>query len=645
LKRILFDIEANGLLEEATKIHCIYATDVDSGEQVGVWGPNAIPEALAVLDTADVLIGHNIQKYDIPVMQKLHGFKTRRYPAIIDTFLCSRLIHPNISDLDQALVDRGRMPQIYAGSHSLAAWGFRTGQKKAEYSGGWAKWSQEMQDYMVQDVVANMALWRLLKVDSYSTAAVELEHRTALFCDAIEEDGVPFDLPKAEALCTTLRTKLKAVEDALKAQFGSWLAPVSPQAAKCVFVPKQNNAGRGYTANAPFSKLKQIDFNPSSRDHIAYVLRKRGWKPTLFTGTGKPQINEQVVANIVAQFPEMAGLGDFLMLEKRLSQIADGQRAWIKEVREDGRIHGHINPMGTTTSRGAHSGPNLGQVVAAASPYGLECRELFYVPPGWKLVGADMEGLELRGLSHYLFLHDQGKYAEAVLEGDVHWANTLSMGLATGARDKHNDLHTIMREQGAKRFVYAFVYGCGDVKAGEIVLEACLLAQRRGYPEPYAKFFGGEMLTDEDTLKRIGKRIRTAFLKRTVGLEDLKKKLERQLGKHQWVPGLDGRHVPVRAAHSALNFLIQSAGAILCKRWLCDVWDELHRRKYRRGWDGDFVYCLWVHDEVQIACREPLVDAIGEILVRHARAAGVPYGFRVQLDSNYKIGQTWADTH
>jgi len=642
VKRLLFDIENNGLLAETTKIHCIAATDVDTGESVGVWGPSEIPQALEVLDRAEVLIGHNIQSHDIPVMTKLHNFAPRNYPSLCDTYVCSRLIFPNLADTDSDLVSLGRLPSHLQGKHKLEAWGYRMGQRKAEYTGGWHEWSQEMQDYMVQDVQANLAFWRYSKIDAYPAAAVHLEHRISIVTDAIEDDGVYFDMPKAQRLEADLRRLCATSEEALKAQFGSWLQPVSPTKAKATFTPKVTRGK--YIAGCAFTKLKQVDFNPGSRDHIAFVLRKRGWRPTVLTDTGKAKIDEKTVASIALQFPEMAELGQFFMLEKRLSQLADGKQAWMKTVREDGRVHGAINPMGTTTSRGAHMRPNLGQVPAAASPYGKECRELFYVPEGWRLVGADMEGLELRGLSHYLYPHDQGRYATAVLEQDPHWLNTLAMGLASGERDKHNDLHTIMREQGAKRFVYAFVYGCGDVKAGEIVLEACLLAQRRGYGEPYDKFFGRETVIDEDALKRVGKKIRSGFLRRTAGLEDLKQKLERQIQKYAWVPGLDGRRVPVRAAHSALNFLIQSAGAILCKRWIVDAWDELNS-KYRRGWSGDFVVCLWVHDELQVACRAEIAADIGGILVKHAQQAGRDYGFRVKLDSNYKVGQNWADTH
>ncbi len=112
-----------------------------------------------------------------------------------------------------------------------------------------------------------------------------------------------------------------------------------------------------------------------------------------------------------------------------------------------------------------------------------------------------------------------------------------------------------------------------------------------------------------------------------------------------WLKGLDGRHVPVRSKHSALNFLIASGEAILCKRWLCDAYDELNAN-YKMGWDGDFVVVGWVHDEVQVACRTPeIAEDVAKVLVRCAEHAGDAYGFRTKLASSAKIGLTWKDTH
>lgn len=667
MKRLLFDTESDGYVSNATKVHCLAGIDVDTKERFD-FKPDQLDAALAVMDQADVLIGHNIQRHDIPLMTKLLRWAPRPDVVLKDTMICARVIYPNVKATDGDLIRSGQMPpgKAYAGKHTIAAWGYRLGIHKGDYAAVkeaealalgieedeaikryvWGVWNAEMHDYMIQDVDTNFALWEHLRVDSYSEAAIVLEHRIARVCDAIEEAGVPFDVKKAGQLHAMLIDKKAAVEAELVKQFGSWVAPISPDPKKCVFIPKRDNAKLGYVKGVPVHKTKVVTFNPGSRDHIAKLLADRGWKATKFTEGGKPQIDEEVIEGVVARFPEFSGLGEYLMLDKRLSQLADGKQAWLTALQSDGRIHGVVNPMGTITSRASHFLPNLGQVPNMASPYGRECRELFCAPEGWVFLGADMSGLELRGLAHYLAPLDGGKYMKIVIEGDVHWTHAQAMGLVSGERDKHNSVHTIIREDGSKRFIYAYIYGAWDDKCGEIIYNALVKAKREGGDaglELYVKFFGaGEI--GEKALKRVGKSVRDAFMNRIDGYAKLKEKLTEQVDKRRRLVGLDGRIIPVRSDHSALNFLIQSAGSILCKRWGADAFEDLCRR-YKRGWDGDFQFVLWVHDEYQLCVRKGLEKEIGDIVVQHARKAGEAYGFRGPLDSSHKVGANWSETH
>jgi DNA polymerase-1 len=425
LKRLLFDTESDGFVATSTVVHCVSIRDVDTKEHWS-YGPAQIADAIEKLKEADVLIGHNIQKHDIPLLKKLHGFELDRGVLIRDTMIIARLKFPNVKDTDGELVRAGRMPagKKYLGKHSLGAWGYRLGEHKGDYAElrtaratelgltspqdiakfVWGTYTPEMHEYMDQDTATNLKLWDHLDPDNYSLAAIELEHRIAIVCHAMEQAGVPFDTEKAKALHVELITEKAIVEDALVKQFGSWEVPTE------VLIPKRDNKKLGYVKGVPVQKYKTVTFNPGSRDNIAKVLKDRGWKPKKFTDGGKAQFDEEVLQSVVAEFPEMAGIDRYLMLDKRLSQLADGKQAWLTAVQEDGRIHGVINPMGTTTSRASHFLPNLGQVPNMASPYGPECREFFYAPKGWKFLGADMSGLELRGLAHYLVPLDGGKY-------------------------------------------------------------------------------------------------------------------------------------------------------------------------------------------------------------------------------------------
>jgi DNA polymerase I-like protein with 3'-5' exonuclease and polymerase domains len=554
----------------------------------------------------------------------------------------------------------------------MAAWGYRLGLHKGDYAEVrraqaiaqgltderaiieyvWGSWNEEMHEYMRQDCRLNLALLRHMKPNQYSQDAIALEHRVQRVCDAIEECGVPFDLKAAGELQARLVEKRDVLEKQLKAQFGFWYQPTSPDPTKAIFTPKRDNKKLGYVAGQSCTKIKLVEFNPGSRDHIARKLLERGWKPSKFTDGGKPELDEETIASIVAIYPEMDGLGEYMMVEKRLSQLYSGKQAYMGAVKDDGRIHGVINPMGTITSRAAHMFPNLGQVPSAKKPYGADFRRLFMagpaMPNGWVALGADMSGLELRGLAHYLKPLDGGKYEEFVLNGDVHWTHAIAMGLTKDPeRDKHNQLHTIVREDGSKRFIYAYIYGAGDLQVGSIILE-CVLNAKRNAGEAgealYRQFFGSKDSPSERNVREVGRTVRNAFRTRIEGYDKLLKLISAQVERRNRVIGLDKRIIPVRSEHSALNFMIQSAGAILCKRWLADAFEECCA-KFKLGWDGDFCFVLNVHDENQVCCKREIADEIGEIIVRCARKAGETYGFRVPLDSEYVVGTSWADTH
>lgn len=651
--RSLFDVEANGFLEDteeakaATRAWCIAAADVDTRERFQ-WGPEELPAALEHLAKADTLIAHNGQRYDVPLLIKLYDFKLKPGANVLDTMIGARLKHPNVKDSDVKLIQTKRMPPglKYRGKHTIASWGYRLNIPKLhEDIVDWTIYDPSFLERCIGDVDTNLALWDYLQLDKYSQRALQLEHDIQRIVDMMERAGVPFDMKAAGALHSDLVTRKDELEKALVSQFGSWLAPISPDPTKYEVIPKVNNTKRGVTKGHAFCKLKRVTFNPGSRAHIAKVLKAKGWVPPKLHDSGNPEIDEPVIESIVATYPEMAGLGEFLMVEKRLSQLIEGKQSLIKSVKSDGRIHGVINPMGTTTSRGTHFHPNLSQVPSAKKPYGERFRALFTTAAGWVLVGADMDGLEGRGFGHYMVPLDGGAYMEALLKGDPHWASAKALEFVGGeeVRDKHNQLHVVLRE-GSKRFYYAFLYGAWDLECGNIILDTCNDARKAGFPGPYEQYFGAIDNPEEYLLRKVGGTARDRFLKRTPGMQQLLEKLETQVEQYGWLPGLDGRRIPVRSSHSALNFLVQSCGAILCKRWVVDAITEL-LTKFKHGWDGDFVLCLWVHDEIQVACRAGLEEEIGAIIVKHAKAAGGTYGFRVPLHSSYSVGRSWADTH
>jgi DNA polymerase I-like protein with 3'-5' exonuclease and polymerase domains len=235
------------------------------------------------------------------------------------------------------------------------------------------------------------------------------------------------------------------------------------------------------------------------------------------------------------------------------------------------------------------------------APLGKECRELFTVPDGWSIVGADMSGLELRCLAHYLAPMDGGAYAKVVCEGDVHTHNQQAAGLETRAQ--------------AKTFIYAWLYGAGPGKIGKIV--------------------GGSAAKGHTLIDR--------FLEALPAVKGLKKKVSHNVRVAGHLKGLDGRLLPIRSNHAALNTLLQSAGAVLCKQWVCDSYGRIEGRGFVYG--EDFTFLGWIHDELQIAVRAGMEKEVGAIVTECARRAGEPFGFRVPLASDFHTGKNWSETH
>ena len=590
----IFDLETNGLYEEVTTIHCLVMKDTDTGE-VQYYTNDDLGYGLQVLMDSDLIVGHNVIKYDIPVIQKLYPWFKVEQKQVLDTLVLSRLIHTNIKDSDAKLLKLGKLPGKLFGSHSLAAWGHRLGNYKGDYDGGWETFSQEMLDYCIQDVEVTAHLFTQLSDENYPQMSIDLEHQVAWLMAKQERNGFHFNEKAAGDLYAILAKRRGELDQELRDYFGSWTVNLPD------FIPKRDNKTMGYKAGVPVKKSKVVMFNPSSRDHIANRLSVLyGWEPTVFTDSGKPQVDEVVLAKL--DYPPCKILSEYLLVQKRISQLAEGDQAWMK-LSKNGKIHGSVNTNGAVTGRATHAYPNISQVPGGRAPYGKECRSLFRVPEGWTLMGADASGLELRCLAHFMAKYDGGSYGKVLLDGDIHTENQKAAGL--NSRDQ------------AKTFIYGFLYGAGDAKIGSIV--------------------GG---TSSD-----GKRLKGKFLRSLPALGRLSEAVK-EAAKRGYLIGLDGRRLHIRSSHAALNTLLQSAGALVCKKWLVILEEELQSAGLKHGWEGDYAFCAWSHDEVQIACRTPdIATKVANLATSCVPKAGEYFNFRCPLAGEAKTGVTWYDTH
>lgn len=523
---------------------------------------------------------HNGIGFDYPVLNRLWGCGDSNTGASLqDTLVLSRLANPSR--------DNG---------HSLDAWGSTLGYAKGDHS-DWTQLSDEMRTYCKRDVELLSKVHKRLQVElrGFSEESIELEHQVARIIHQQVENGWLLDQGKVWDLLATLKEKKFELEDEVHTTFRPVAKAVREITPKIKKDGTTSKVGLKYLGDdclllvgGTHTRIEFEDFNLGSRKQIGERLVALGWKPTSFTPTGQPIVSESVLMRLEG-FPEAELIADFLTVQKRLAMA----QSWLDFVQEDGRVHGRVNSNGAVTGRMTHYEPNMAQVTAGSKIYGKEMRECWTSREGYKIVGCDASGLELRMLAHYMA---DDEYTQEVLDGDVHTANQQAAGLPT--RD------------AAKTFIYAFLYGAGDAKIGSIV--------------------GGT--------KSTGKRLKAKFLANTPALRTLRGRVE-QAAKRGWLKGLDGRRIYVRSSHAALNTLLQGAGAVVMKKALVFL-DEAAKE---HGLDYKFVGNI--HDEMQAEVLEAHTDFFGELAVQAIEKAGEHFNLRCPTTGEYKVGDNWSETH
>ena len=545
---ITLDIETN------TKHDIIWVAvtqDVDTGEMLEHYSAETLEPVLR--DSIGV-IGHNIIGFDAPVLEKQWGL-TIDPSKLKDTLARSRLWNPSLE-----------------GGHSLDSWGKRFGDHKIDFDDYDGGLSDEMVKYCRQDVALTTRLYKhlnkQLKDEGFSDQCVDLEEKVYIITAQQERNGFALNVEQASSLWVELTHKMNQITQELQKVF----PPIVEE--------------RWSEKTGKRLKDKVTEFNVGSRKQIAERLQSVGVKFKQKTEKGAIIVNEKVLEGI--DIPEAKMIYEYLMLQKRTAQID----SWLS-FEKDGRVHGRVITNGAVTGRMTHHSPNMAQIPSVSAPYGKECRSFWTVPEHHKLVGIDASGLELRMLAHYM--RDEN-YTNEILSGDIHTANMKAAGLTD-------------RNQ-AKTFIYAFLYGAGPAKIGQIV--------GGGYKE--------------------GEKLINSFLRNTPALDSLKKRVAK-FASSGTLPSLDGRRLRVRSEHAALNTLLQGAGAVVMKQALVLLADRLSTYNIPHKLVAN------VHDEFQIEVPEFFANNVGKAAVSAIREAGDVLELRCPLDGEYNVGNNWAETH
>lgn len=546
---LVIDIETNTAQDT---IWCCVTQDVTTNV-VNVF--TSVDGLQELLNKYDKICGHNIIGFDAPKLSELWGVRIPVRKAL-DTLILSRLLNP-----------------VREGGHSLRSWGRELGEHKLDFDDYDGGLTDEMLEYCKKDVAVTTQLYHVLQQRfsewNNPQKSIDLEHEVAAICAKQERNGFKLDVPKAQILHARLVDRMATIEDSMQTVF----PPIVEE--------------RWSEKTGKRLKDKVVEFNPGSRQQISERLQSLGWKPTQFTETGQPKVDETILEKI--QLEEAQLIAEYLMIQKRVGLID----SWLKHAHPmTERVHGGIITIGTITGRMAHRSPNLGQVPSVSKPYGIECRSLFKVEEGHRLCGSDLSGVELRCLSHYM---RDPEWQDELLNGDIHTRNAEAAGID---RPK------------AKTMVYALLYGCGIGKLSSIL----------------------EVDTKE------AQEILDNFYANTPKLRPLITKVQ-GYAKEGWVPGLDGRRVMVRSEHSALNTLLQSCGSIIAKQWNIEMHKEFRKRRL------NVKQVAFVHDEIQIEASAKDAEEVAAIMEASAPLAGQALHFRCPVDAESKVGLNWYETH
>ena len=530
-----------------TKVHCVVAKDVDTGK-VYPFPPDLLHGFRDWSLGVKQFIMHNGISFDAPVLNRLLGTDIKPH-QIVDTLILSQLLNP--------MRDNG---------HSLEAWGNRLAMPKGDVD-TFEVYTPDMLEYCKQDVNITHKLFEVLQKEGrgFSKSSVYLEHQVRLIIDQQEKNGFYLDMQKAMSLYNKLRDEANELEKWAVTNFDPTVVELK-------------------------TKTKYIPFNIGSRQQIAERLMELGWKPKQHTDKGNIIINEAVLDTI--ELPEAKKFSRFFLLQKRIAQI----KSWIEACDDtDGRVHGRVMTLKTITGRMSHHSPNMAQIPAVRSPYGKECRDCWTVdnPYTHSIVGTDASGLELRCLAH---LMNDTTFTDILLTGDIHTHNMQMAGLTN-------------RDQ-AKTFIYAFMYGAGASKIGQIVGAGAKEGQQ----------LINKFLSSMPALKRVRDSVTKAANK---GM----------------IKGIDGRLLHIRSPHSALNTLIQGAGAVVCKVWLINM----IKRIRRIGVDAKLVASI--HDEYQFEVLNKDVKRFGQLTKDAMKDTEKQLHMKCPLDNEWKVGRTWAQTH
>lgn len=650
--KIVFDIEADNLLVDATKLHVMIAKVVGTGKKYKYYGDDT--SWMELFEKASLLIAHNGLMYDVPLLEKLYGWVPPKTVKVADTLIMSQILD--------------YMRFGFSG-HSLAVWGEHFGfekidfrqvcidlgyiDKKSPRGEEFREYVPEMDPYCERDV--DLLEMIFVALDAEYTALMrkapqiktymQAEHAVAKWSGRAELKGWPFDIDGAVKLQGILKERLDIITEKLEDQLGT----------KCVIVdriphsadkdiraetkyPVWTNEGYYHANTAKWFNVSpesgmyedciveggycRISFEKlklSSTEDVKLFLFRQGWQPTEYNWKTDPDDYRKKIRmapkitedSLVLLGPEGQLYTEYLTLVSRYGVV----NGWVEKYRE-GHLHGTCMVVGTPSMRSRHN--VIANVPSGEkdddgneeSMYGEAMRRLFMSKPGYTLVGCDSSGNQARGLAHYLA---DEEFIKILLHEDIHLYNM----------EKINDVLEGMgygrpcsRAQ-AKRILYAFLFGAGGGKLWLYV-------------------FG---VVDDAN----GARLKNGFIAAVPGFKDLVDKLKSIYGStkkkgYGYIPSLAGNRIYIDSTHKLLVYLLQACEKITCSAALMLAVRRLEQEGI------EYQPLIMYHDEFNFMVKNEDAERAKEIGVWAFQEGPKKFGVTI-MDGSGATGDTWYDIH
>ena len=416
----VFDIETNGFTP--TKIHCI-AFQTSSGLSDIV----DYSSMRTFFKETDVLVGHNIVRFDIPAVERLLGIKVKA--QLVDTLALSWYLFPNMK------------------IHKLEVWGVELGVAKPEVT-DWDNLSEEEYIHRCrEDVKINTLLWHkcwdyLHKLYSGDETRIwNLIKYLSFKLDCIreqEELGWDADEPlissTLEEYLEEYEGKMELLADAMppKTLYQTKTIPAKPlkkdgslSAAGASWLKMLETEGLPISTKGPVQIIKGFErANPSSHKQLKAWFSTMGWVPETFKYVKEKDFKERAVPQVslpngkglcgsikklYPKAPALELLDGIFILQHRLGMLKGFQRDM-----KEGKLVATVNGL-TNTLRFKHMG--LVNLPKSHLQYSKNIRGSLVAPEGYELCGSDMSSLEDRTKQHYIYPYDPD-YVNSMLAED-----------------------------------------------------------------------------------------------------------------------------------------------------------------------------------------------------------------------------------